>query len=319
MAVGIGASGFLGIAREAVGFPNVYVAPEKYILIRSEGLQYVQDTTWTRPLRGIADPYHAVPGNVRVEGDISFEVTSDQLPWLLFGAHGTMTKTTGTAPFTYTYVPNATATPSSTLSITVVRNGVAFGYVGCVISSMEFSIDDGILVCSMSILGTDEASQTVPTPTYPEASPFGAGMYSMQIPTATQVFDCDSFTLSVEDGAEPQYRLQSGGARGARFIKFGERSITLSVERDFENRTEYDNYKALTRRSITLQAVKNATNDSVTFKTPAAIMDSYEIPGLSGQGDLIRASVSYMGVFDPSGGVQRALEIVIKTNEDITA
>jgi hypothetical protein len=68
-----------------------------------------------------------------------------------------------------------------------------------------------------TILGRDEASQTVPTATWAtgvQATPFGAGKYNLQIPTVTQVFDSDSFEFSVDDSGEPQYRLKDTG-RGA--------------------------------------------------------------------------------------------------------
>jgi hypothetical protein len=47
---------------------------------------------------------------------------------------------------------------------------------------------------------------------------------------------------------------------------------------------------------------------------PAAIKDTYEV-GLSGQGDLIRASVAYNGVLDSTGN---AYTITVKTQQDIT-
>jgi hypothetical protein len=312
MAVGVGASGFVGISKETVS--GTYVAPTKYLVLTNETLQYQQNTKWRRPLRGVASVTGALAGNAHIEGEISVEVTEDTLPYMLDSARGALVKTGTTPNFIYTFTPNAAALPNVTMSITVVRNGVAFGYVGCVVSQMAFSIDDGTLMCTFSILGRDEATQSVPTPTYVVTSPFGDGSYILEIPTATQVFDCDSFTFTVNDNAEAQYRIKN--TRGAQFIKYGERETTMSVERDFQDRTDYDAFKALTAQAILLKIGRGATPDVIAISMPAAIKDTYEISGLTGQADLIRASVAYQGVYDAT--TSRDYQIVVKTAEDMT-
>jgi hypothetical protein len=284
-----------------------------YLVLTDESLQHQQATRWRRPLRGIADVAGALAGNTHIEGDISCEVTEDTLPHLLRAARGALVKTL-TGPFLYTFTPNAVAVPAKTLSITVVRNGVAFGYVGCVISSQEYTIDDGVLMATFSIVGSDEADEALPTPTHVLTAPYGAGQYNLQIPTATQVFDTDTFTLSIDDSAEPQFRIKD--SRGAQFVKFGERTVELSVERDFEARTDYDAYKALTAQGVLLKAIKTATVEEIDFLVPAAIKDSYEISGLTGQADLIRASISYQGVYNAA--TSKSYEIKMWTDEDIT-
>lgn len=310
MPIGVGAGAFVGIGLETT--PNTYVAPTKYLLCTSESLAYTEDRNERRPLRGIADVAGYIAGPVRVEGDLEIEVTEDQLPWLLRCARGTMAKA-GTPDFTYTFTPSHVAIPPKTMSITVVKNGVAFGYVGCVISSMSFTVSDMLLMGSFTILGSDEADQTVPTPTYVTAVPFGAGQYSIEIPTGTPVTDTDTFTFQVEDNAEAQYRLKSTG-RGAQFQKYGERSVSLSVERDFESRADYDAYKALTAQSVSVTATKGA-NNLVTFKMPASVKSEATITGLTSQGDLIRQSLTYGGTYDSV--TSKAYEIVVKTQEDV--
>jgi hypothetical protein len=141
--------------------------------------------------------------------------------------------------------------------------------------------------------------QSAPTPTWPTTTPYGAGMYTLELPTGTPVEDMDTFTWTTEDNGEPQYRLRAGGARGAKFIKFGEHNSTLTVERDFQDRTDYDNFKTLTSQSLTLIASKGA-NESITLNLPAAIKDTYQT-NLSGQGDLVRASIQYQAVADATG------------------
>lgn len=311
MTVGVGASGHVGVAREAT--EGTYVAPEKTLLIRNETLHYVQDPTWRRPLRGIADVAGSIQGPSRVEGTVEIEVTEDTLPWLLYGARGDVVKT-GVGPnYVYTFTPNALAVPDQTLSFSVTRNEETFGYVGCVIGSMAFTVTDSLLVCTMNVLGRDEATQPDPVPVYVTTNPFGMGQYSIQIPTGSAVTDTDTFTLTVDDSPEHQYRLKTP-SRAAEFVKFGERNVGLTVERDFHNRADYDTFKSLTKQAITILCTKG-TNNQVQFTIPVAIKNTYEVTGLTGQADLIRASIAYMGVYDDV--TDKAYEIVVKTQENI--
>lgn len=309
MAPGIGANGILGIAHEVT--PGVYVAPTKFIPITNESLKYIQDTVWRRPIRQSADVIGAVQGNSHVEGDIEMEAFEDVVPYFLYCSRTLVVKS-GATNFLYTVTPTAAAIPARTMSITVVRNGIVFAYTGCVVSSYTFTIDNGLLKFNCSLLGRDETVQSAPTPTWPTTVPFGAGQYNVQIPTATQVFDADGFEFQVDDNAEAQFRLKDTG-RSAQFVNFGERSVQITTERDFDTRTEYDAFKALTSQDITILASKGV-NNSISIDMPVSIKDTYEV-GLSGEGDLLRAAITYIGVANASG---IAYTIVVKTQEVIT-
>jgi hypothetical protein len=251
-----------------------------------------------------------VPSDASVEGDIEMDALDDCILYFLYAARTTPNKT-GTTNLTYTFVGNANAIPTKTLSITVIRNGIVFAYVGCVVSSYTISISDGVLIFNCSIVGTDEATQSLPTPvTWPTSTPYGAGMYSIEIPTASAVTDTDSFEFQVEDNAEAQFRAKSTG-RGAQFVSFGERNVGLTVGRDFLSKADYDAFKALTAQTVTLAASKGA-NNSISILVPVAIKNSYEL-GLSGQGDLIRGNIAYTGII----GSPASYQITVKTQEDI--
>jgi hypothetical protein len=306
----VGASGQLGVALEAVS--GTYVAPQQYVPFNSNSLQYVQDTNFRRPVRKSPDQVWAVPGNSRVEGDIEMDCLDEVLPYFMYASRMTVVKTGSSPNFTYTGTASDVAIPAKTMSITVERAGEVFGYVGCVVSSFTFTIEDGVLMYNVSILGTDEASQSVPTPTWPTATPFGAGQYSIQIPTASPVTDTDNFEFSVEDNGTAEYRLKTPG-RGAQFIRFGERTVSTQVSRDFTSRTEYDAYKALTAQSVTISATKTV-NNSVTILVPSTIKDTYEIEGNT-QGDMVRANVTYQHILPSSGAVYT---LTCKTQEEIT-
>jgi hypothetical protein len=291
---GIGASGIVGVAIEAV--VGTYLAPTKFIPIMSESLTRPQATTYRRPIRNTSGLVGALPGNSHVEGDVQFEVTSDTIIYFLRAMRCTMAKT-GTGPYTYVFTPSSAAVAGKTLSITVVRNGIVFGYVGCVVGQLTLEVTDGELMATASVVGLDEAEQTLPTPTWPTTVPYGAGTYSLQIPTASQIFDTDTFSFQVNDNADAQYRIDTTTA--ANYILFGESEGTLTVARDFLDRTEYDAFKALTSKSITLLA-SNGASDRVTILAPVAIVDTYEV-GLSAQGDEVRASIAYQLAIDGTG------------------
>jgi len=294
--------------------PNTYYAPTKFFPFLTEGLSYKQDTQWRRPIRQNVDNLGGVPGNVNTEGDVEMEALMDVAPYFHAASRCGIVKS-GPVSSIYTYVatPTAAGVATRTLSITIVRNGRVFGYTGCVVGTFKYSIDNGMLKATYSIIGSDEASQSLPAPTYTnQLQPFGAGEYDIEIPTATQVFDADTFEVSVEDNAAAQFRLKNTG-RGAQFVQFGERNVTVSTERDFLSRTEYDAYKALTAQAIMLKAVK-ATGEVFQFDMPSAIKDTYEI-ALGGQGDLVRASINYMGTFDVA--TQKSYTLTMKTLESV--
>jgi hypothetical protein len=119
----------------------------------------------------------------------------------------------------------------------------------------------------------------------------------MQIPTATQVFDTDTYEFKSEDNADAKFRLKT--TQGAQFVAFGESSATVKVERDFTTRAEFDTFKNLTSSSLTFIASKSA-NEQVTILTPVSYKESYEV-AVGGQGDLVRATVGYQCAIDATG------------------
>jgi hypothetical protein len=292
---GIGASGIMGVALEVTS--GTYLAPTKFVPFTAESLQWQQDTNWRRPIRNTPGLVGASPGNGHVEGDISIEALSDVLPYFLMATRATVAKT-GAAPYTYTATPSAIAVPQKTLSITIVRNGVTFGYTGVTIGDWHLTIDNSTLMFTCSALGTAEASQSTPTGiVWPTSVPFGAGNYTYQIPTATQVFDADTFDFESNDNPTVQFRLKN--ALGAQFVSFGESEATIKTDRDFTSRAEYDAWKTLTAKSITFVASKGAS-ESITITAPVAVVDTYEV-AIGGQGDLVRASITYQCAIDGTG------------------
>lgn len=309
MTVGVGASGYVGIGIEVT--PGTYVAPTHFFSLRNEGLKYVPNTVQRRPLRGTPDISGLLSGNAIIEGDLEIEIIEDGFVNLLRIARGTIVKVGAATPWTYTFTPSNVAIPPKTASITVVRNNIAFGYTGCVVSSLSITTDESLLVGTFSILGMSEADQPVPAAVFSALQPYSAGKYVIEVPTATQVFDDVNFTFEVNDNAEAQDRLKN--TLGAQFVKYGEREVVLSMNRDFETRTEYDTFKTVTTKSIRVKASKSASQ-SVQITVPAASIDDYTVTGLAGQADLIMADIAYIGTNVGAG----SYDIVVVSDVSIT-
>lgn len=304
----IGASGILGVALETVS--GTYVAPLKYVPFNSESLKANINPVERRAIRNSAGLQGIVPGNLTVEGDIEFDVTADVIIYFLMATRCTFVKT-GTGPYVYTFTPTSNAIPVKTLSITIKRGPETFGYTGCVVVSFTLTVgDDGKMTSTMSILGRNETTQANPTAVWPTSPVFAAGMYNLQIPTATQVFDADTFEFSSEDNGQSNARLKD--TPGSAFVNFGESNGTLKVDRDFENRTDYDAYKAGTAQSVTLTATASASN-IIALLCPVAIKTTYEV-NIGSQGDLIRASTEYGLVVDSTG---KHYQITVTTTENV--
>jgi hypothetical protein len=307
MPEGIGASGYVGVAFETV--PGTYVAPTKFVPINNESLQYMGEPQYRRPIRQSADVVWAVASDAHIEGDIEMDALEDTIIYFLLAARVTPQKS-GATNFTYTFTPTSGAIPTKTMSITVNRNGVIFAYTGCVVTGFTLVINEGVLGFNVNILGRDEATQAAPgSTTWGTTTPYGAGVYTLEVPTGSTVNDSDAFEFTVNDNGEPQFRNKVG--RGAAFIKYGEREVGLTLGRDFVTKTDYDNFKAVTSQSISLTASKGV-NNSIAVVMAAAIKNSYEI-GLSGQGDLLRGQIEYTGIL-----ATNTYTITVKTQEDVS-
>jgi hypothetical protein len=310
MTVGVGAQEICGVAVETT--PGTYVAPTHWMLLTDEKVKFIQGTVWRRPLRGIADIAGVVQGNSHIEGDFTVEITEDILPQILRCARATCVKT-GAGPYVYTFTPSAVAVPAKTMSVSVSRNGVVFGYTGCIVTAQEYSMNNGLLIGKFTILGIDEATQSALTPTYVTTAPFGDGQYTLEVPTGSPVTDSDSFNLTINDAGTAEYRIKN--TRTMQFAKYGDRTVELKLARDFQDRTEYDAFKALTAKAIKLTASKGA-NQSVSFEVKAGIVDTYDITGTSAQADLVRADIAYRGTYD--AGTSKVYELIVNTAANIT-
>ncbi len=305
----IGASSIIGLAQEVTA--GTYVAPTKFFPVVGSSLDRNQNNHKRRVIRGTADQIGQTEGNAIVEGQIEMECLHDVLPYFMYAGRFTVVKT-GAGPYVYTCTPNDTASVANgdTLSITQVRNGQTFGYTGVVVTSFEIYLDEFILMLRLNVIGEEEASQSLPTATWPTSVPYGAGDYTVEFDDSA-ADDVDGWSFNIDNAGEAMYRVE--GSAGASFIKYGERTTTVKLARDFKTRTDFDAYKVLTAQKIDMTAT-NGT-DIIYLEVPVAIKQSYGIP-ISGQGDLIQAQIEYDGVYDATVGA--SAQVIITTDENIT-
>lgn len=308
MAVAIGGSGVMGVAIETV--IGTYLAPTKFVAFNTESLKMDPGLVERRPVRGVAGLVDLLPGYISVEGDVEFDVTTDVLLMFMVASRATYTKS-GTGPYVYTFTPGSAAVGAKTLSISIKRNGEVFGYTGCSVSALTIAIgDDGKMTATASIIGMDETTQAALTPTWPTNPTFYAGMYALQVPTSTAIFDADTFEFAFDDSGQKNSRIST--SRVSKFTSFGDNSTSIKLSRDFENRAEYDIFRAATARSITMIATSGA--DIINLVMGVSKVSSYEI-NIGGTSDLLRASVEYAGLIDGTG---KPFSMVITTTENIT-
>jgi hypothetical protein len=306
----MGAGGLLGVAFETVA--GTYVPPTKFVPILSETLELKETNIYRTPIRQSSARIGVVPGDYSVTGTITMEALEDCCLYFTECSRAAGVKSGTTPNFSYTYTPTSVAVPNKTLSITVVRNGVIFGYVGCVVSKQTFTVNNNLLEYACDIFGLSDTSPSPAlTPVWPTSVPYGPGSWSVQIPTPTQVFDMDTFSFDIDDAGQENFRLKS--ARGAQFASFGQRTCQMTTTRDFLTNTDYLAFKAVTGQKLTVQ-VTSGVNNGITFDVFNGIMDVYQVP-LSGVGDLIRASITYQSVLDSAGS---EYDIIYKTQELIT-
>ena len=329
MPAGLGGGGKVGIAFETT--MGTYVAPTIFVPVLSESLHYMEEKYYSEQIRQQTIASDVKPGYYHVEGDIEMEVDPTNLPYWLYASRHTGAKT-GAGPYVYTFIPSSAGAASTntgtvnpkTLSITIVRNNVVFGYLGCVVGGWEFTIEDAVLRVTMNVFGLAEAVQSAPSPTWAAADLLGADSHHIYLaasgatPTFTTTADgFNGYTFRANYNPEAQNRIVA--TRSASYISYGITEAEVESELDFIDRTDYDNMVNNTTRAIKLESVNGgstfaAATSGVQIQANRVSYDTYDI-ALEGMGDLIMAGFTgrCVGV---SGG--NAYQIVVKSPASIT-
>ena len=303
MPAGLGGGGSVGIALEST--MGTYVAPTVFVPILDEDFIYTESKYYSEQIRQQSIVSDVKSSYYHIEGPITMEADPRFLPYFMYASRHTIAKT-GAGPYDYTFTPSSAGSASTaasgtvprTMSVTIVRNNVVFGYAGCVIGSFEFTVEEGILRVTMDALGLSEAVQADPTETWVAADILGADAHRIYLAASavTPTFGAidtgfNGFTFRVNYNAEAQNRIQA--QRSASYISFGLTEAEIESELDFINRTDYDNMVANTTRAIKLESTNGgatyaAATSAVALQGNRVSYDSYE-PNLEGMGDLIMA------------------------------
>jgi len=274
----------------------------------SESLAYTEDKYFSPQIRSSAIVSGVASSFYHIAGDIVMEVDPAFIPYFLYASRHTVTKTGASPPYTYKAVPtNVGATyPGGTargLTIVTVRNGLGFMYSGCVVNQFAFTVENGVLRCTLGMLGlaeTDTASNTF-TKSWVDPILLGASSHSVYVDTAglTPTFATpdttfNGFTFTANYNGTAQNRLTP--ARSATYIAYGETEATYETELDFTSKAEYNNMKANTLRAIKFESLLSGANFAAAtqaFRITAfrTAYSTYEV-GLSGIGDLLMARVT---------------------------
>ena len=291
----IGAQTIVGISFETVY--GTFVPATRFFPVKSENLTEPFKHVARRLIRGVADNLGHVQGNHNVEGDLVMELYPDVLPYFLYVSRVSIVKT-GAGPYQYVTTPvhvgDSTALTKPSISINVFKAGESFGFCGCAVSGWDLSVEDGIPIITVHIIGSKELDQADPTPVFLTTDvPVTAVGWAIQIPDASAILTVEDVTFSVNDNAEPQFRL---GNTGAQWVKFGEREVKAECTRDFNSRAEFDLYKVVTATSVTI--ILTQGSKIVTIKMANVTRETYEIDGSTDQGSPVMAKISYMGNYD---------------------
>lgn len=335
MPAGLGGAGYLAFTFETV--MGTYLPPSTagtiFVPILSESLHYVEDKYYSEAIRQQTIDNDVKSSYYHVEGDIVAEVDAAWLPAFLYCSRHAITKTGVADPWTYDFVPSQAGSASTagsgavarTASLAVIRNGIGFGYGGCVVNNWEFTIENGVLRVTMGVLGLSEQQPGgLGTPAWLAPELFGADAHSVFVaasgvsPTfGAASTDFNGFTATFNYNAAAQNRIIAN--RSAAYISYGKTEATYSTELDFISRTEYDNFKAATQRAVRLESIRGGANyaaatEAVQITFNRSAYDSYDI-GLGGIGDLIMAATTGHGLAQVGGN---PYQISVKSALSIT-
>lgn len=275
--------------------------------IISESLAYTEDKYFSPQIRNSAIVSDVEQSYYHIAGDIVIEVDPNYMPYFLTASRHTVNKS-GTGPYTYKATPTniGAAYPGGSakgLSIVAVRNKIGFLYSGCVVNQYAFTVENGVLRCTLGILGLAEQATSSNTFTMSWVDPelYGASAHSVYVDTAgttpgfaTADTTFNGFTFTANYNGAAQNRLTS--SRSATYVSYGEIEATYDTELDFTSRAEYDNMVSNTLRAIKFESIKGGANWAAATSgfrvvTRRSAYNTYEV-GLSGIGDLLMGRVT---------------------------
>lgn len=331
MPAGLGGGGYMALSLEATSgtYQDPATAGTIFIPILEEGFTYREDKYYSPQIRQTTIVSDVAQSYYHVEGDVRMEIDPNFIPYIYYCSRHTITKT-GAGPYVYKFVPSNVASVVSgvgatarTASVTFLRNGIGFGYSGCVFGGYELTIDNGVLVGTFNMLGLSEQTPgALGTPVWVDPHLFGAAAHSVYVaasgtaPTfVTADVNFNGFTFTANFNAAAQNRIVPD--RAATYISFGETEATYTTELDFVDKTEYNNMLSNTTRAIRLESLRGgvsfaAATEAHRITVDRSSYDTYDV-SLGGMGDLIMAGVTGR-VIGIAGGDAYSIEVKSAAN-----
>ena len=305
---GLGAAGWVCLVLEDT--MGTYLPPSTsgaiWIPILDETLAYTEDAYYSQQIREEVVDIERTQGFYHVEGNLNMEFDANYAPYFGVCSRHDIAPS-GSSPTLYEFTPSSAGSAFSaglnrTASITVVRNGVGFGYAGCVVNNWEFTIDSGVLRMNLGMFGLSEQEPVaLDTPTWLDPSLLGAAHHEVRVDAAgtapafaTASAEFNGFTATFNHNATAENRLT--GSRAATYVAYHKTDATFDSELDFLDRTEYDAFVDNERRAVRFSSWKGGTgfadsDEGVQITYYNTAYDTYPVQ-LTGLADLIMANVT---------------------------
>lgn len=307
---GLGASGWVCVVMEDV--MGTYLPPDTagaiWVPVLDETLAYTEEAYYSQQIREEVVDIERTQGFYHVEGNLNMEFDSQYAPYFGYCSRHDIATTPG-SPNLYEFTPSnagsayrAGGNNPKTMSITVVRNGIGFGYAGCVVNNWEFTIDGGVLRMNLGMFGLSEQEPAqLDTPSWLDPSLLGAAHHEVRVDAAgtSPAFastseEFNGFTATFNHNATAENRLT--GSRSATYISYHKTDATFDSELDFLDRDEYDAFVSNDRRAVRFSSWKTgasfaASDEGVQITFYNAAYDTYPVQ-LTGLSDLTMANVT---------------------------
>ena len=330
--VGLGAGGAIGVALETAAAPGTFVAPTVWVPVTSETFNYQEERYFSEAIRQLTINQMAKQGYYNIEGDISMEVDTRLLPYFMYASRLGAVKVGAATPWTYTFSPTSGAiipATNRTMSIAILRNGVWFGYSGCVVTSIEFTIDTGVMRANLHVIGlSDVPAGTVgsPTPAFTAPTLLGANAHTISVgdnalltPVAGAIAmtgatvdpTWNGYTFTINDNGAAQHRINA--SRAAAYISMGVTEAQVVSNLDFLTRAEYDKFVATAQKRVQCLST-NGANDTMALNVYNSVYEAYNVD-LGAWGDIVMADSTFHVI--ASGGANPPLDVTIVSTASI--
>lgn len=247
-----GYQGYVGFGTE--GTYGTPVAPSRYVPFNSESLALAEERIVSASIRGF-QPRVWAAGNRAVDGDIELDLLYQGQEWLWKYFFGTVTTTGleagGTGAYQHVFTPNATMYTG--LSVEIGKDLFAHRFHGCKVESFALTaaVND-FLRSTFTIMGEDNGTTTVASPTYPTIIPIvftEVGTFTM-MGTSTNVA---GFTLTGVNGLAPDRRFLGSKLRKEP-IRNAFMEVTGELTLELEGTTLYNQFANGAEGSMQMKA-----------------------------------------------------------------